>query len=68
MSTRESYSDSSSDSVVGLFDNNGKNILVRNKPQNVSVETKYFLIGSLASPTEAYSYLAENLRWSFFQK
>ena len=55
MSTRESYSDSSSKSDIGLFDNNGKNILVRNKPQNVSVETKYFLIGSLASPTEVYS-------------
>ena len=56
MSTRESYSGSSSESDVGLFDDNGKNILVRyKKKQNISVETKYFFLGSLTSPTEAYS-------------
>ena len=57
MSRMESCRYSSSESDVGLFDDNGKSISVRNKKktQNVSAEAKHFLLGSLASPTEAYS-------------
>ena len=57
MSTRESCSDSSSESDIGI-----------KKTQNVSVETNIFYLVLSLHPQRHIHNLVKNLKWSYFWK